>query len=120
MQTFQKEFALLYQAIDSFCVLKRSVHVRPPWRDQVHVIWWHEKAEVIPSPRAKKLGASLRCYRNILEGRGDGLKRLNLGRSIDHSCKCSQHFWVGIAAISFCIGLAVPQTDGNNIQAAGI
>jgi hypothetical protein len=44
-----------------------------------------------------------------MEGRGDSLKRLNLGRSIDHSCKGFQHFWVGIGVVSFCIGFALPQ-----------
>ncbi len=28
---------------------------------------------------------SLRCYGDFMEGRSNGLKRLNLGRSIDHS-----------------------------------
>ena len=62
----------------------------------------------------------LRSYGEFMEGRSDRLKRLNLGRSIDHSFKCSQHLRVGIGVVSFCIGLALPQTDGNNIQAAGI
>jgi hypothetical protein len=29
-----------------------------------------------------------------MEGRGDGLKGLDLGCSIDHSCEGLQHFWV--------------------------
>jgi hypothetical protein len=35
-----------------------------------------------------------------MEGRSDGLERLNLGRSIDHSCKFSQHLWVSIVGES--------------------
>jgi len=62
----------------------------------------------------------LHCYSDVMEGRGDGLKRLNLGRSIDCACKCSHHSWVGIGVVSFCIGFAVPQTDCDRIQAAGI
>ena len=62
----------------------------------------------------------LRCYRDVMEGRGDGFTRLNLGRSIDESCKCSQHFRVGIRVVSFCIGFVLPQTDCSRIQAAGI
>ena len=62
----------------------------------------------------------LSCYSDVMEGRGDGLKRLNLGRSIDHSCQGFQHFWVGIGVVSFCIGFALPQTDRNHIHAAGI
>src|ERR1039458_9211347 len=61
----------------------------------------------------------LHCYSDVMEGRGDGLKRLNLGRSIDHSCKGFQHFWVSIGVVCFCIGLALPQTDRNHIQASG-
>ena len=34
-------------------------------------------------------GRSLHCYADVMEGRGDGFKRLNLGRSIDAFCKCS-------------------------------
>jgi uncharacterized protein (TIGR00730 family) len=63
---------------------------------------------------------SLRCYSDVMEGRGDGLKRLNLGRSIDHSCQGFQHFCVGSGVVSFCIGFALPQTDRNHIHAAGI
>ena len=62
----------------------------------------------------------LHCYSDVMEGRGDGLKRLNLARSIDCVCKCSHHSWVGIGIVSFCSGFAVPQTDCNRIQAAGI
>src|ERR1700736_4238894 len=65
-------------------------------------------------PPARHVYRPLRCYGDVMEGRS--LKRLNLGRSIDHSRKCFQHFWVGIAVVSFCIGLAVPQTDGDKIQ----
>src|ERR1700682_3714490 len=42
----------------------------------------------------------LRCNGDVMEGRGDGFKRLNLRRSIDHSCKCSQHFWVSFGVVS--------------------
>src|ERR1017187_3381320 len=62
----------------------------------------------------------LRCYSNVMEGRGYGLKRLNLGHSIDHSCKGFQHFWVSSGVVSFCIGFALPQADRNHIQAARI
>jgi hypothetical protein len=43
----------------------------------------------------------LRGYSNLMEGRGDGHKRLNLGRSIDRSCKSFQYFWVGCGVVSF-------------------
>src|ERR1039457_5730574 len=62
----------------------------------------------------------LRGYSNVMEGRGDGFKCMNLGRSIDHSCKGSQHFWIGIGVVSVCIGFVLPQTDRNHIHAAGI
>src|ERR1700720_246509 len=62
----------------------------------------------------------LRCYRDVMGGRGDGFKRLNLRRSIDHSCKCSQHFWVGIGVVSIGAGFVLPETDRNRIQAARI
>jgi hypothetical protein len=31
----------------------------------------------------------LHCYGDVMDGRGDGFKRLNLRRSIDHVCKFS-------------------------------
>src|ERR1700738_273340 len=62
----------------------------------------------------------LHCYKGVMEGRGDGFTRLNLGRSIDESSECSQHCWVGIRVVSFCIGFVLPQTDCSRIQAAGI
>ena len=71
-------------------------------------------------PPVRHTYRSLRCYGDLMEGRSNGLKRLNLGRSIDHSCKFSQHLWVRICVVGFCIGFAFPQTDRNHIQAAGI
>src|ERR1700692_4048005 len=63
---------------------------------------------------------SLRGYSDMMEGRGDLLERLNLGRSIDHSCNVLQHLWVGIGVVSVCIGFVLPQTDRNHIHGAGI
>jgi hypothetical protein len=70
--------------------------------------------------RASGGRSPLHCYSGGMERRGDGVKRLNLGRSIDDSCKCFQHFWIGIGVVSLCIGFALPQTDCNRILAAGI
>src|SRR6185369_10545190 len=36
---------------------------------------------------ARHVHRPLRCYSNVMEGRSNRLKCLNLGRSIDHSCK---------------------------------
>jgi hypothetical protein len=55
----------------------------------------------------------LHRYKGVMERRGDGSKRLNLGRSIDHSWNGLQHFWVGIGVVSVCIGFVLPQTDRN-------
>ena len=63
---------------------------------------------------------SLRGYRDMMKGRSDLLERLNLGRSIDHSCNGLQHLWVGIGVVSVCIGFVLPQTDRSHIRGAGI
>src|ERR1700686_980099 len=62
----------------------------------------------------------LRCYRDVMECRGDSFKRLNLRRSIDESSKYSQNFWVGIRVVSFRVGFVLPQTDYSRILAARI
>src|ERR1700737_1370306 len=61
----------------------------------------------------------LHCHSDVMEGRGDGLKRLNLGRSIDYSCQGLQHFWVGIGVVSLCVNFVVPQTDLSDLCTAG-
>ena len=55
-----------------------------------------------------------------MESRCDGLKRLNLGRSIDHSGEGLQHFRVRIGVVSLCIRFVFPKTYSNHIWAAGI
>src|ERR1700719_4882813 len=60
------------------------------------------------------------CWYCDILGRSNGLKGLNLGRSIDHACKCFQHAWVDVGVVSFCVGFVIPQTDGNRVQAARI
>ena len=62
----------------------------------------------------------LRCYSNVMEGRGDGLKCLNLGCSFNQSSQGLQHFRVSIVVVGLCIGFALPQTDRNHIWTAGI
>src|ERR1700683_2862687 len=62
----------------------------------------------------------LHCYEGVMESRGDGFERLDLGRSIDHSCKCSQHFRISIRVVRIGIGFVLPQTDRNRVQAARI
>ena len=66
-------------------------------------------------PPVRHVYRPLRCYGDVMEGRSNGLKCLNLGRSIDHSCKGFQHFWVGISVVRFCIGPVLPQTDCDHI-----
>src|SRR5260370_470349 len=54
-----------------------------------------------------------------MEGRGDNVRGLNLGRSLDKSCQRLKHFRIGIGVVSFGIGFAFPQADCSYINPAG-
>ncbi len=54
----------------------------------------------------------------ILEGRGDNVKGVNLGCSLDKFCQRLQHLRVGAGVVSVGIVLVVPQTDCGNIYSA--
>src|ERR1700688_420407 len=83
-------------------------------------LYWPEKADVTPPPRTKQLKCSLRCYRNIvlLEGRGDHVKGVNLGRALDKPCQRLQNLRLGIGVVRIGIVLVIPQTDGGHIAPA--
>src|ERR1700688_3689658 len=79
-------------------------------------------------PRRRRLTAFpcekltvLRCCVNgdLMAGRGDHVRGLNLGGSLDKSCHRLQHFGVGIGVVSFGIVLVFPQTDCSYINSAG-
>src|SRR5579864_7040520 len=52
----------------------------------------------------------------LLERRGDYVKGVNLGRSLDKSCQRLQHLRIGIAVVVVGIFLVVPQTDSGHIN----
>ncbi len=54
-----------------------------------------------------------------MEGRGDNVSGLNLGRSLDKSSDRLQHFRIGIGVVSLGIGFVFPQTDCSYINSAG-
>src|SRR5438876_6844658 len=54
-----------------------------------------------------------------MEGRGDNVSGLNLGRSLDKSYDHLQHFRIGIGVVSLGIGFVFPQTDCSYINSAG-
>src|ERR1039458_7116568 len=55
----------------------------------------------------------------LLEGRGDNVKGVNLGCSLDKSCQRLQHLWIGVGVIVVGIFLVFPQTDRDHINSAG-
>src|ERR1700675_255828 len=71
-------------------------------------------------PDVRKLTV-LRCCVNgdLMEGRGDNVRGLNLRGSLDESRQGLQHLGVRIGVVSFCTGFVVPQTDGRYIFFAG-
>src|SRR5580692_2260014 len=60
----------------------------------------------------------LRCYGNgdLVEGRVDNVRGLNLGRALDKSCHRLQHLRISIGVVGFGIGFVFPQTDGGDIN----
>src|ERR1700722_33889 len=82
---------------------------------------WSEKAEVYSAPSDQTVKAALRCYWNIvlLEGRGDHVKGVDLGRTLDKSCQRLQHFRVSICVVGIGIVLVIPETDCGYIDSAG-
>ena len=56
----------------------------------------------------------------VIDVQGDGLKRPNLGRYINHLCKHFHHLWVDVDVISFGIIVVFPQTHSNLFQTARI
>src|ERR1700684_3354126 len=62
----------------------------------------------------------LRGYKfALLDGRGDDVKGMNLGRSLDKSCQRLQHLRIGIRVVSVGIVLVIPKTNCGHIHAAG-
>src|SRR5579864_8590214 len=55
----------------------------------------------------------------LLEGRGDNVKGVNLGRSLDKSRQRLQHLWVCIRVVVVGFFLVLPQTDRGHIDSAG-
>src|SRR5690349_15983758 len=80
---------------------------------------WPRRRRLTAFPREKL--TALRCCVNgdLMAGRGDHVRGLNLGGSLDKSCHRLQHFRIGVGVVSFSIGLAFPQTDCSHINSAG-
>ncbi len=55
----------------------------------------------------------------LLEGRGDNVKGVDLGRSLDKSGQRLQHLRIGIGVVVVGIFLVFPQTDRGHINSAG-
>jgi hypothetical protein len=70
-------------------------------------------------PRWKR--TVLRCCVNgeLVKGRGDNVRGLNLGRSLEKSCQRLQHLRIDIGVVSFGIALVFPQADCIHINSAG-
>src|SRR5208282_4116141 len=74
-----------------------------------------------PPSHAKTLrSVPLRCYCNVelVKGRGDNLKGVDLGCSLDESCQRLQHLRVGVGVVIVGIVLVIPQTDRGHINSA--
>jgi hypothetical protein len=52
----------------------------------------------------------------LLEGRGDNVKGVNLGRSLEKSCQSLQHLRIGIGVVVVGIFLVFPQTNRGHIN----
>src|SRR5450432_3346393 len=55
---------------------------------------------------------------NLVEGRIDNVKVVNLRRSVDESCQRLQHVRISLRVVSLGIGLVLPQTDCGHIDTA--
>ena len=53
-----------------------------------------------------------------MQGRGDNVKGVNLGRSLDKSCQRLQHLRISIGIVRVGIVLVFPQTDRGHINSA--
>ena len=56
---------------------------------------------------------------NLVEGRVDNVKSLNLGRAVDKSRQRLQHLLVGMGVVIVGIVLVIPQADCSHINSPG-
>lgn len=100
--------------------MKRQVHGSLLGRSS-KVVWWHEKAEITPSPPASKLNRPLDRRENlvILEGRGDNVVGVHLPCSIDKSRQRLQYLRIGMCVVVVGVAFVVPQTDRDHINSTG-
>src|ERR1035438_3278858 len=89
--------------------------------NRVHAVWRNEKADRNSASSCPT--NSERLLRGhefvLLEGRGDNVKGVNLGRSLDKSCQRLQHLRIGTVVVVVGIFLVFPQTDRGHINSAG-
>src|SRR5579863_1330233 len=81
----------------------------------------NEKVEVTPPPRSQPTeSAFLRGDEFVLlQGRGDNVKGVNLGRSLDKSCQSLQHLRIQAGVVVVSILLVFPQTDRGHVNSTG-
>src|ERR1700680_3367834 len=82
---------------------------------------WPARRNLLRLLRTDNSECALGCCENFvfLESRGDNIKGVNLGRSLDESCQRLQHLGIGICVVSVGVVLVIPKTNCRHIHAAG-